>query len=54
MNPDCTEELFEILGRLGSHRFVLTGYFPVEIAPASLIGIFVLDALISFTVSSHF
>ena len=45
VDPDCTEELFEILGRLGSHGFVLTGYFPVEIASASLIGIFNPDAL---------
>ena len=45
VDPDCTEELFEILGRLGSHGFVLTGYFPVEITLASLIGIFHPDAL---------
>lgn len=40
VDPDCTEELFEILGRIASHGFVLTGYFPVGIAPASVIGIF--------------
>ena len=45
MEPDCTGELFEILGRLASHGFVLTGYFTVEIAPASVIGIFDPDAL---------
>ena len=40
VDPDCTEGLFEILGRIASHGFVLTGYFPVGIAPASVIGIF--------------
>lgn len=40
VHPDCTEELFKILGRIASHAFVLTGYFPVGIAPASIIGIF--------------
>ena len=40
IDPDCTEELFEILGRIASHGFVLTGYFSVGIAPASVIGIF--------------
>ena len=45
VDPDCTEKLFEILGHLGSHGFVLTGYFQVEIAQASLIGIFHPDAL---------
>lgn len=45
VDPDCSEELFEILGRIASHGFVLTGYFPVGIAPASVISIFDPDAL---------
>jgi len=44
-DPVCTEELFEILRRIASHGFVLTSYFPVGKAPASIIGIFDYDSL---------
>ena len=36
VDPDCTEELFEILGRIASHGFLLTGYFPVNYWPIRL------------------
>lgn len=45
VDPDCSEELFEILGRIASHGFVLTGFCPLGIAPASIIAIFDSDSL---------
>ncbi|KAJ7331289.1 hypothetical protein OS493_020079 [Desmophyllum pertusum] len=45
VDPDCSEELFEILGRIASHGFVFTGFFPLGIAPASIIAIFDSDSL---------
>ena len=35
VDPDCSEELFEILGRIASHGFILTGYFPWNCACVS-------------------
>ena len=40
VDPDCSKELFEILGHNTSHGFVLTGYFPVGMVPASVISFF--------------
>lgn len=45
VDPDCSEVLFELLGRFASHGLVLTGYFPLGIAPTSLISLFHPDAL---------
>lgn len=42
---DCSEELFELLGRIATHGFLLTGFFPVSIAPATVISLFDSDAL---------
>ena len=40
VDPDCSKELFEILGHNTSHGFVLTIYFPVGMVPASVISFF--------------
>lgn len=32
VDPDCSKELFKILGRIARHGFVLTGYFPIGMA----------------------
>ena len=45
VDPDCSEELFDNLGRFTSHGFVLTGHLIVGIAQASVIGIFDSDSL---------
>lgn len=45
VDPDCSEELFALLGRITSHAFLLTGFFPIGIAPATVISVFDSDNL---------